>query len=170
MSAAPAAHTLTDPARMRVLAAIDFDNPALRAGLNHVAEDTAQATGMPISLVTLVLDTSQLFAGSTSLDGCWIAAAGGTPIEWSFCVNTVTTGQPYVIPDMAASTHAANPLVTVDNVASYAGVPIVLAGQTVGAHCIIGVTAQQFTADQLQQLHTGAQQAGALLQQFSNLT
>ncbi|MEV4281527.1 GAF domain-containing protein [Actinoplanes xinjiangensis] len=167
-TAARHAGALTDPARIRVLAGIDFDNPDLRAALDRIAARTAARTGLPISLVTLVFDTAQLTAGTAGLDDSWIVAADGTPVEWSFCANTVTTGRPYVIADTADSEQATNPLVTIDGIGSYAGVPITLAGQTVGAHCILGTTTHQFTSDQLAELHTAGQQITTLLQQYSD--
>ena len=160
---------LTDPHRMRVLASIDFDNPQLRAALDRLAERTAQHTGLPIGLVTLVFDTAQMTAGSAGLDGTWIAAADGTPVEWSFCANAVATGQPYVIDDATTSEQATNPLVTIDGINSYAGVPITVAGQIVGAHCILGTEAHHFTPDQLTHLHTAAHEAACLLHEYSDL-
>jgi GAF domain-containing protein len=162
-------HPLKDPARMRVLASIDFDNATLRAELDRISQNTAQRTGLPVSLVTLILDTAQLVAGSTGLDGSWVITAGGTPIQWSFCASTVTTRQPYILPDTANSEQATNPLVTIDGIASYAGVPITIAGQVIGAHCIIGVTAQPFTDEQIEHLHAGAAQITTLFQRFSDL-
>lgn len=161
---------LADPARIRTLAGIDFDNPALRSALDRVAERTAHCTGMPISLIALVLDTALLIVGSTGLDGSWIGTVGGVPVEWSFCADTVTTGLPYILPDTSSSPHAGSPLVTIDGFASAAGVPITLAGHTVGAHCIIGVAVHPFTAADLNQLFTASAQITSLLQKFSTST
>ncbi|MEU8663208.1 GAF domain-containing protein [Actinoplanes philippinensis] len=158
---------LADPARMRVLAAIDFDNPGLRAALDGVARRTAERTGLPVSLVTLVLNTAQMTIGKSGLDN-WIAVADGTPIEWSFCVNAVTSGRAYVVPDAAGSEQAANPLVTRDGVASYAGVPITVAGQIVGAHCVLGTEAHRFTPDDLTELETAAAEITAVLEQYGS--
>ncbi|MBB4743982.1 GAF domain-containing protein [Actinoplanes octamycinicus] len=160
---------LATPARMRVLASIDFDNPQLRAALNRITARTAQRTGLPISLATLVFNTSQMAVGATGLDDTWIAASDGTPVEWSFCATMVTTGQPYVIPDARDSEQATNPLVTVDGIASYAGVPLTVSGQIVGAHCILGTEAHQFTSGHLAELASAAQEITALLQEFSDL-
>src|SRR3954465_736793 len=96
---------------MAVLAGIDSDNPELRAKLDEISARTAARLGQPVSLVSLVLDGAQLFVGSFGLQG-WQAELGGTPIEWSFCVNTVRSGQPYVVTDARIDAlHAANPLV-----------------------------------------------------------
>jgi GAF domain-containing protein len=159
---------LTDPARMRVLASIDFDDPTLRSEVDRITARTAARTAMPISMATLVLNTTQLVIGSAGLDN-WISTADGTPVEWAFCAKTVTTGQPYVIPDAARSEQAANPLVTIDGIASYAGVPIVVHGHIVGAHCIKGAEPHPFTADQLAEVHAAAQEIAALLHRYSDL-
>ncbi|MEU4161692.1 GAF domain-containing protein [Actinoplanes sp. NPDC026670] len=154
---------------MRVLASIDFDNPVLREALDRIAARSAERAGLPIGLVTLVFNTAQMTAGSAGISGTWITVAEGTPVEWSFCANAVVTGEPYVISDTADSEQAGNPLVTQDGIGSYAGVPVILAGQVVGAHCVIGTSAHQFTAEQLDELWVGAQQAAILLKEFSDL-
>ncbi|BEL03038.1 hypothetical protein Q0Z83_012290 [Actinoplanes sichuanensis] len=159
---------LGDPARMRVLASIDFDNPELRRALDRISVRTAQRTGLPVSLVTLVLNTAQMTVGVSGLDN-WVTEADGTPIEWSFCANAVISGHPYVIPDAVHSEQAGNPLVTQDRIGSYAGVPVTLGGQIVGAHCIIGPTAHLFTTLQLAELEQAANEIAALFQQFSDL-
>ncbi|AEV86721.1 histidine kinase [Actinoplanes sp. SE50] len=161
--------TLAAPERMRVLASIDFDNLDLRTALNRITARTAERTGLPISLATLVFNTSQMTVGATGLDDTWIAAADGTPVEWSFCANMITTGRPYVIPDAHHSEQATNPLVTIDGIGSYAGVPLTVGGQIVGAHCILGTQAHQFTPEQLAELACAAQEITALLQEFSDL-
>ncbi|MEU8244173.1 GAF domain-containing protein [Actinoplanes missouriensis] len=155
--------------RRRVLASIDFDNPELRAGLDRLTARTAARTGLPISLSTLVFNTSQMVVGSTGLDNSWIIAADGTPVEWSFCATTVTTGRSYAVPDAAHSEQSTNPLVTQDGIASYLGVPVIVRGQIVGAHCILGTEAHRFTPAQLAELNSAAQEIAALLQEFSDL-
>jgi GAF domain-containing protein len=158
---------LADPARLRVLAGIDFDNPGLRATLDGIAGRTAARTGLPVSLVTLVLNTAQLNVGTSGLDN-WIAVADGTPIEWSFCACAVTTGRPYVIPDTTASEQATNPLVTQDGILSYAGVPITLDGQVVGAHCVLGSAPHRFTDQDLTALEAAATEITTVLEAFSD--
>ncbi|MEU4427088.1 GAF domain-containing protein [Actinoplanes sp. NPDC024001] len=161
--------SLASAERTRVLASIDFDNPNLRSTLDRITTRTAARTGLPISMATLVFSTSQMAVGSTGLDDTWMAAAEGTPVEWSFCANTITTGRPYVIPDAPHSEQAGNPLVTQDGIASYAGVPVTVGGQIVGAHCILGTEPHQFTPGHLAELNTAAQEIAAVLQEFSDL-
>ena len=70
--------------RLRDVSDIDRQRPELSEQVSAITDRTQQRLGMPISLVTLVLDSAQFVLGSTGLEG-WILASGGTPIEWSFC-------------------------------------------------------------------------------------
>jgi GAF domain-containing protein len=149
--------------RLSVLAGVDIDNPVLRAQLDAVSARTAARLGQPVSLVTMVLDGAQFFAGSFGLEG-WLADVGGTPAEWSFCVNAVRSGEAYVVSDARVDAlHAANPLVRVDGVRSYAGVPIVMDGEVLGAHCVLGYAPSDFSAVDLDVLRAGADEIVALL-------
>lgn len=155
---------LDDPPRLRVLAGIDFDDPFLRADLDAITARTAERLGLPISLVTMVLDSVQLIAGAYGIDG-WVAAAGGTPVEWSFCAHAVATGRPYVVTNAAVDpVHAGNPLVTIDGIASYAGVPLIVDGQVLGAHCVVGASAHTFTDTDLAELQAATAEVAAALQ------
>jgi GAF domain-containing protein len=152
--------------RMSVLAGIDFDNPELRGRLDVITARTAARLGQPIALVSMVLDTAQFFAGSHGLDG-WLADIKGTPIEWSFCVNAVMSGQPYVVPDAAADlVQSTNPLVTADGVRSYAGAPIVVDGVVLGAHCVLGHSPSDFTDADLDELRRSAGEVAELLAEY----
>ncbi len=157
---------LGDLQRMQVLASIDLDSLGLRQKLDAVTTQTAQRLGLPISLVSLVLDTAQFLAGSHGLDG-WIAEAEGTPIEWSFCAHAVASGQPYIVPDAGIDAQQCeNPLVTVDGIRSYAGVPVILDGQAIGAHCVIGPDAHTFTDDDLDELRRGTAEIIEILHHY----
>ncbi|MEV0895249.1 GAF domain-containing protein [Actinoplanes sp. NPDC049802] len=157
---------LGDPRRMRVLASIDLENADLRDRLDSITERTAQRLGLPISLVTLVLDTAQFLAGSHGVTG-WVAESRGTPVEWSFCARAVHRRGPYVIVDASADPdHATNPMVAFEGVRSYAGVPLELDGQFLGAHCVVGGAAHTFTDDDISELRRAADEIVALLDRY----
>ena len=155
---------LADPDRLRELARIDLDDPALRARLDAIARDTRARLGATVSLITLVLDSVQLVAGSDGLDG-WMAAAGGTPVEWSFCADAVLTGRPYVVEDAAHDPRqAGNPLVTQDGIASYCGVPLTgPTGRLLGAHCVLGREPATYTPEQLAALQEAGREVSRVL-------
>ncbi|GIF26397.1 GAF domain-containing protein [Actinoplanes tereljensis] len=154
---------MNDFSRMAVLAGIDIDNPSLREKLDALAARAAARLGREVGLISMVLDSAQFFAGSYGLHG-WLAELGGTPIEWSFCVNAVRSGRPYVVPDARIDAlQSTNPLVCVDGVRSYAGVPIVVDGEVLGAHCVLGYAPAEFTPADLEELHRGASEIVELL-------
>ncbi|GIF01386.1 GAF domain-containing protein [Paractinoplanes rishiriensis] len=154
---------IDDPGRLAVLGRIDLDNPELRRRLNDITERTAARLGQPVSLVSMVLDTAQFFIGEHGLAG-WIKDVGGTPVEWSFCANVVRSREKYVVPDAAADDrHATNPLVAVDGFRTYAGAPIVVDGEVLGAHCVLGFGAYTFGDEELEELRHSAEEIAALL-------
>jgi GAF domain-containing protein len=154
---------IDDPDRIAVLSRIDLDDAELRRRLDVITERTARRLGQPIGLVSMVLDSAQFFIGSHGLDG-WLADVGGTPIEWSFCANVVTTGEDYVVPDASADLQqATNPLVTADGIRAYAGAPIVVDGAILGAHCVLGYAAHNFSEEDLAEIRRGAEEIAAML-------
>ena len=159
---------LSDPRRLHVLGSINFDNPHLRAELDRITERTARRTGLPISLATLVFGSAQVMAGSHGVTG-WLAEAGGTPAEWAFCTQAVVTGQVYIVPDAVTDpAQAANPLVTVQGFGSYAGIPITIDDEVVGAHCLLDDRPHHFTEEELAELHDAAAEITALLQRYQS--
>lgn len=154
-----------DPHRMQVLASIDFDDVELRAKLDAVTARTTARLGLPTSMVTLVLDSAQVVVGSHGVSG-WVAASGGTPTEWAFCANVVRKEQPYVVPDAANDpVQRNNPLVTDVGFGSYAGVPLVVDGEVLGAHCVLDDAPHTFTEAEMAELRSAAAEIVALLQQ-----
>jgi len=156
-----------DPDRLRAISEYDLNSPELRDCLDLVTARTSAQLGLPTSLVTLVLDSAQLVAGSTGLRG-WIRRAGGTPVEWSFCAHVVASGLPYTVEDAVHdAVQRENPLALLDGIASYAGVPVTLpSGHVAGAHCVIGSEPRSFTTADLLVLEHAAREVVEVLERF----
>ena len=159
-------NTLADFDRLAAVAGYDLDDPDLRRRLDELSMRTAAALGQPISMVSLILDTAHLVAGSTPLPG-WGADVEGVPVEWSFCANAVVTSAPYVVGDAARDRlQYDNPLVTLDGVACYAGVPLITPeGHAIGAHCVLGPVPHEFTATEIAHLRAAAAEAVVVLEE-----
>lgn len=158
---------VADAARLRHLAGIELDDPELHARVSVIAERTASRLGRPVGLVTLVLDSAQYVLGSSGLDG-WIIASGGTPVEWSFCARAVASRAAYVVNDaLADPIQQHNPLVTIDGIRSYAGVPLLDdTGTVLGAHCVIGTSPHEFDEHDLAELAAAASEVVAVIAEY----
>ena len=141
---------LRDRERLKEIAALRLTEPDVEHILRDVCREASRALGLPIGLVTIVLDEAQHFAAQHGLEG-WMNETQGTPVEWSFCRHTVADKSSFVVSD--AQTNARmqdSPLVTQDGLRCYAGMPLVTSrGQAVGSLCVAGNEPREFTADEL---------------------
>lgn len=160
------AQTLDDTARLREIADLRLHDSDVDDILSEVTAEAAAHFGLPVALVSIVLDQAQYFLGSHGLDG-WMATTRGTPAEWSFCQHVVRTRAPFVVDD--AQEHPvmqASPLVRMEGVRCYAGVPLVTSsGHVIGSFCVQGPEARSFTEHDLAQLHRYAKQVITRIEQ-----
>jgi GAF domain-containing protein len=149
-----ATQTLDDSARLQEIADLRLNDSDVDEILSEVTAEAAAHFGLPVALVSIVLDQAQYFRGSHGLDG-WMATTRGTPAEWSFCQHVVRTREPFVVED--AQYHPLmqdSPLVRMEGIRCYAGVPLVtFRGHVIGSFCVQGPEARSFTAYDLAQLH-----------------
>ncbi|GAA4967035.1 GAF domain-containing protein [Actinoplanes utahensis] len=155
------------PDRMREIAAYDLWDDGLRAGLDAIAKRSATLMDAPVSLVSMVLDTSQFILGSYGVTS-WVAEVQGVPAEWSMCTHTVLAGEPYCVVDgLSDPRHTENPFLRMTGLRSYLGVPLLgPGGHTLGAHCVIDGRPRIFSDLDLAVVTDGAEQAMALLESY----
>src|SRR4051812_674176 len=116
-------HRLAGMERLQALAAYDMDDPHLKQQLDAIAMRTASRLHHPMALTTVLLDNAMLIAGGCGIEG-WARGGPGAPAEWSFCAQTVLSGEPYVVPDASTDPmQRTNPIVELDHVRAYAGAP-----------------------------------------------
>ncbi|HEU0054936.1 MAG TPA: GAF domain-containing protein, partial [Longimicrobium sp.] len=114
--------------------------------LRDLAAEAAARLGLPVSLISVVLDEALHVAGFHGPAGLWLDETRGHPVEWSFCATSVRTRDAFVVEDAAAHPdHRANPLVTQDGVRCYAGVPLISSrGHVLGNLCVVGLEERAF--------------------------
>ncbi len=146
--------------RLREVVELGLLTPETDEILNAVAARAAASLGLPISLVSIVLDESQFFAASHGLDG-WLATTRGTPVEMSFCSNAVLSGEPFVVEDaLSHPVTMENPLVTEDGIRCYAGIPLISSrGFRLGTLCVLGNEPREFAESDLAVLRELAAEA-----------
>jgi GAF domain-containing protein len=163
MSAIPTAGSVDpvhDPARLAEIAALGLTTDAVDDVLQRTVDEAAARLDLPTAVVSVVMDEAQWFAAHTGL-APWVAEARGTPVEWSFCANAVRSGDAFVVED--ATTHPLvkdNPLVQLDGIRCYAGIPLVTSrGFTLGTLCVIGTEPRSFSETEMETLRELARTA-----------
>jgi GAF domain-containing protein len=162
----PDAQPLDRRARLEEIAELRLNDSDVDGVLSEIAAEAAAHFGLPVALVSIVLDRAQYFRGSHGLDG-WLATTRGTPAEWSFCQHVVRNQEPFVVDD--AQNHPLmqdSPLVRMEGVRCYAGVPLVTPrGHVIGSFCVQGPDARSFTEYDVAQLHRYAKRVIARIEQ-----
>jgi len=155
------ANPLHDEARLQEIADLDLLSPDVDAILKDLAETAAARLGLPVSLISVVLDEALHVATFAGPDGLWLSETRGHPVEWSFCATSVRTREAFVVPDAPAHPeHGTNPLVTQDGVRCYAGVPLISGrGHVLGNVCVVGLEQREFSEDDVAVLRALAAEA-----------
>lgn len=151
---AVARRRLEEVSRLRLL------DPEVAPMLAALTSEASAAFGLPIGLVSVVLDSAQYFPGGTGLAG-WLAEASGTPSEWAFCRHVVDGAEILVVEDARDDPWVrANPLVTRDGIGCYAGASLRTSRDVpIGSFCVIGAEARTFSAAELELLRSYAARA-----------
>jgi signal transduction histidine kinase/CheY-like chemotaxis protein len=149
-----------EPERVQVLHALRILDTPCEAGFDAIARLAGADAGCPIGAMTLVDATRQWFKAAVGL------SLAETPRSDSFCTHTILSPDVLVVRDATLdSRFAASALVTgAPHLRAYAGAPIVVDGQRVGAVCCMDHVPRDFDADCVARLQELALVAAALLQ------
>ena len=125
-AAADLAASLRDPRRLAVLRDTGMLDglPEPSPEFDRLTRLATRILGVPVSLVTLVDEDRQVFAGQCGLPEPR-ASTRETPLSHSFCQHTVVTGEPLVVED--ARLHPLvrdNPAIADFGIVAYAGIPL----------------------------------------------
>ena len=90
----------------------------------------------PISLVSLIDGRRQFLKSERGMPEPW-SSQRQTPLSHSFCQHLLGSGRPLVIQDSRTTPPLAQHPATVElGIAAYAGVPLTVDGQRIGAFCV----------------------------------
>ena len=129
---------IDEQARLEALSASGLLDARVGGHLDRVARRVADAFDAPISLVSLIDESCQLWAGAVGLPDDLNASRKG-PRETSICGHVVAAAAPLVINDVARDPRFANnPFLRERGVRFYAGAPLRTAsGHVVGSLCVL---------------------------------
>lgn len=157
---------LKDRRRLLDLARVGVDRPAERPYLTEIVETVTTRMGTPFAVVSVLLDGAQVFLAGHGPIPQWIGEAGGTPIEWAFCLPMLRSRTGWYVNDFATDpVYRDNPLVTVEGVRSYIAAPLITTGgQVVGGLCGLDVRARNFDPGQVRVMQDLADEAMRLIE------
>lgn len=158
------ASRLCDLVELGLISHGDGAGPA-RDRLTRLAARAAALLTTPTCLVTAVLPGAVVVLAGHGMSGL-IAHAGGVPAEWSFCTEVARTGLPVTICDTRGTPTARdNPLVQVDRLYAYLGVPLMTRrGNVLGALCVTDTRTRRFTGADIGTLTRLATEAMATIE------
>jgi GAF domain-containing protein len=119
--------------------------------LDRVVTEVSVELGVPIALVSLVLDRVQLFRSQVGLPPD-LARAGATDRDVSFCQFVVADEAPFLVPDLAEDTRVPRSLSEIYGLRSYAGVPLRVGDEVLGSLCVMDTMPRTFSPESLARL------------------
>lgn len=137
---------LHDEKRLQTIASLGLSDDEKDPFLATIVEEASSKLNLPISVVSILFNSVQYFAAHHGLGSSWLAEAGATDVEWSFCQYVLDSNELYEVEDARKVSYLKNsPLVTNDSVICYLGAPLTLKnGITVGTLCVIGQKPKSF--------------------------
>lgn len=143
--------------RLQEIVDLNLVTPETDDKIQNALADVAREMNLPIALVSIVLGEAQYFFGMHGVEG-WLAEARGTPMEWSFCKYVVRSDETFVVEDATAHPMVRdNPLVDLERIHCYAGVPLRSSkGEVLGSLCVIGDQRRTFEPGEIERLKQAA--------------
>ncbi len=143
---------LSAPGRLRVLADSGLVDAPPRPGLRRLTELTARVAEAPIALVSVVESDRQTLAGAVGLEEP-LASEGRMPLSHCFCEHVVRGSEAFIVTDARQEPLVADsPAIGEVGVIAYAGVPLVLDGEVLGALCAIDHQPRLWTSEDVELL------------------
>ena len=137
-----------EPERLRTLRALNVLDSRSEPFSHSVSAAAASIANTPIGAVTLVDADRLTFKGACGV--------GDDPMPRAdaFCAHTILASDPLLVTDMEADARFAdNPLVTGGpHLRFYAGFPLIVDGQPVGALCVLDDHARELSGEQIEAL------------------
>lgn len=141
-----------DSKRLAALTSTGLLDSAPEPGYDALVELISELLATPVALVSLVSDSRQFFKAAVGLAEPW-ASRRETPLSHSFCKHVVATGAPLVVSDARKSAPLRENLALRElGVVAYAGVPLHVNGEAVGAFCAIDPAPRKWTDDNVRLL------------------
>jgi PAS domain-containing protein len=138
--------------RLRVLRATQLLDSAPEVAFDRLTRLAARLLGAPTALVSLVDEQRQFFKSMLGVSEPW-ATRRETPLTHSFCQYATRDRAPLVVEDARRHPVLQDNRATHElNVVAYAGMPLIVQDEAIGAFCVIDDKPRTWSPDELQLL------------------
>ena len=138
--------------RLRMLEATGLLDSAPEEAFDRLTRLATSLLRTPVALVSLVDARRQFFKSALGLKEPW-ASRRGTPLTHSFCQYATRSGTALVVGDAREDAELRENLAIRDlNVVAYAGIPLVVGGEAIGAFCVIDDKPHSWTGEEVRLL------------------
>lgn len=144
--------SLDTPERDELLRSTRLIDAPPEEAFDRLTRIASNLLGAPTSTISLIQGGRQFFKSAVGLAEP-IASARQTPLTHSFCKYVARDRKPLIVPDARAhATLRHSPALTENGVVAYAGMPLIVEDEAIGALCVIDTVPHQWSAEQLQLL------------------
>ncbi|HEY2517381.1 MAG TPA: GAF domain-containing protein, partial [Polyangiaceae bacterium] len=139
-------------ARLKVLRSTELLDSAPERAFDRLTRLAGGLIGAPVALVSLVDDRRQFFKAALGLSEPW-ASRRETPLTHSFCQYATRDKTPLIVNDARLHPLLKDNLAIRDlDVIAYAGIPLIIDHEAIGAFCVIDDKPREWKAEELQLL------------------
>jgi PAS domain S-box-containing protein len=154
---------IRDPRRLRILHGLDLLDSAAEEAFDRFTRLASRMLGAPAALISLIDADRQFLKSAVGLPEPW-ASARETPLSHSFCQYAVGLGEPLIVTDARLHPLLRQAQDTTDlGMIAYAGFPLMVDGEAVGALCAIDEQPRSWTDDEVAMLRDLAASVSAEL-------
>jgi diguanylate cyclase (GGDEF)-like protein/PAS domain S-box-containing protein len=141
-----------DDSRLRVLHSTELLDSLPEPSFDRLTRLASHVMGAPVALVSLVDEHRQFFKSALGLDEPW-ASKREMPLSHSFCKHVARTREALVVSDAREDPRVRDNLAVSElGVRAYAGFPLMVEGEAIGAFCVVDHQPRTWPPDKLQHL------------------
>jgi predicted PurR-regulated permease PerM/GAF domain-containing protein len=167
--AMPAPIPADDELRLAALHASGALDPAMREAFDRAAQRVADVFDARMAMVSLVDRSCQVWQGVAGLPTGSDGAQRESPRETSLCGHVVAAHETMVVADIHRDPRfAANPVLQAAGIRFYAGVPLRIDGQVIGALAIMDTEPRELSERETELLETMAEEVMETLRRGRN--
>ncbi|GIF22430.1 serine phosphatase RsbU (regulator of sigma subunit) [Actinoplanes tereljensis] len=151
---------ILDPGRLAAVHRTRLLDTGPEEAFDRLTRLAATLLGTPFAFVTIVDDTRSFWKSSVGIDSTDPADRQNT-VQQSFCQYVIGSGAELIVTDARTDPRtAANPSIDLMGVAAWAGFPVRSPeGHILGTFCAVDTSTRQWTAHDVEVLHTLSQAA-----------